>query len=201
MTSIGQMIVDFLSAYGIFGWLLAVFVLFYIDAIIFPTVPELFVVLIFIGGQGLVAEWEWVLLILLVIALAEVAGLTTLYLLVKRIKVPRRIHLVVEKYRDFLLCHDERMILINRVAPVLPFLGAFVAILGWSFRKSIAYTLLGGMIKYGLILVASQYFLTYFSSGTAQAVTLIMIAIILVISFILSVYRRRKMRKNENCPT
>jgi membrane protein YqaA with SNARE-associated domain len=200
MSSIGQMIVDFFSAYGIFGWLLAIFVLFYIDSIVFPTIPELFVVLIFIGGQGLVPDYQWIIAILVTIALAEVAGLTTLYLIVKRIKVPRRIHSVVERYRDFLLCHDERMILINRVAPVLPFVGAFVAILGWSFRRSIIFTVIGGLIKYGLILIASQYFLTYFSSGTATAVTLGMVFTFLGISFGLSIIRRRRMKSDEDHP-
>jgi membrane protein DedA with SNARE-associated domain len=200
MTSIGQIIVDFFSAYGIFGWLLAIFVLFYIDSIIFPTVPELFVVLIFIGGQGIVPDWEWIALILLTIVIAEIAGLTTLYVIVKSVTVPKRIHQAVEKYRNFLLCHDERMILINRVAPVLPFIGAFVAILGWSYRKSIIYTVIGGVVKYGLILVASQYFLTYFSSGDARLVTLTMIAIILGVSFALSIYRKRRMDRDSNRP-
>jgi len=132
--------------------------------------------------------------------MAEIAGLSTLYFIIKRIKMPRRIHSVIERYRDFLLCHDERMILINRVAPVLPFIGAFVAILKWSFRKSIIYTVIGGVIKYGLILIASQYFLTYFSSGTAQAVTLGMVFIFLGISFALSIIRRRRMKCSEDRP-
>jgi hypothetical protein len=200
MSSIGQIIVDFFSAYGIFGWLLAVFFLFYIDAIVFPTVPELFVVLIFIGGQGIIPDYQWIIAILITLLLAEVAGLTTLYLIVKRVKVPRRIHSVVERYRDFLLVHDERMILVNRVAPVLPFMGAFVAILGWSFRKSIIYLVVGGLIKYGLILVASQYFLDYFSSGTATTVTLVMVFAFLAFSFVLSIIRRRRMKSDEDSP-
>jgi len=202
MTSLGQWIADLFAPYGLAGWLLAIFILFYIDAILFPTLPELFVVLFYIGGSGEVANWEYIILILVTIALAEVAGLTTLYLIVKRIRVPRRIQSVVQKYKNFLLCRDEKMILVNRVAPVLPFIGAFVALCGWSYRKSILYTVIGGTIKYGLILIASTFFLTYFSSGTAQIVTLSMIAVIIAISFVLSIRRRKKMEsENETCPT
>jgi uncharacterized membrane protein YdjX (TVP38/TMEM64 family) len=104
---------------------------------------------------------------------------------------------VVQRYHDFLMFRDERMIIVNRIAPIVPFLGAFVAICCWSFRKSIAFTLLGGMIKYGIIIAASGAFFAYFSSGTAQTVTIVMILVIMAVSFAISLSRRRKMRKRD----
>ena len=201
MVDIGQEVYHFFSALGPLGWLAAIFVLFYIDAIIFPTLPELITVIIFIAGLQTTSAWALGILILATIAVAEFAGLATLYLIVKKLKVPKTIHRVVCKYKDFLIVKDERIILVNRIAPVLPFLGAFVAILDWSFRKAVIYTLVGGVVKYGLILLLSSWFFEFLSAGTAELVTLIMVIGILVASFALSLVRRRRMKKgNANCP-
>ncbi|MEM0448626.1 MAG: hypothetical protein QW520_02255 [Methanomassiliicoccales archaeon] len=195
MPDIGQMIIDFFKGLGLIGLLLSVFFIFYIDAILFPTLPELFVILIFFAGQELMPEfqWEFAVLILLTIAMAEIAGVLTLYNLVRRIKVPTRIEKVIMKYRDFLLVRDERMILVNRIAPILPFLGAFVAICKWSLRKTLFYTVLGGMLKYGIILAAAGYLVYYFEAGVARLVTFLLVLIIIGISFALSFYRKRRL--------
>jgi len=201
MINIGQEIYNFFSGLGPLGWLAAIFVLFYIDAIIFPTLPELFTVIIFIAGLQTTSAWILGILILVTIAIAEFAGLTTLYLIVKKVKVPKMIHRVVCNYQDFLIVKDERIILVNRIAPVLPFLGAFVAILNWSFRKAVIYTLVGGVVKYGLILLLSGWFFELLSEGTAALVTLTMVIGILVASFALSIIRRRRMKKKDaDCP-
>jgi membrane protein DedA with SNARE-associated domain len=201
MVDIGQEIYHFFSGMGPLGWLVAIFILFYIDAIIFPTLPELITVIIFIAGLGTTSAWILGIMILSTIAIAEFAGLTTLYLIAKNVRIPKMINRVVCKYRDFLLVRDERIILVNRIAPVLPFIGAFVAILDWSYRKSVIYTLVGGIMKYGIILLLSSWFFEMLSAGTAEIVTLIMVIAILVASFALSIIRRRRMRRqNANCP-
>ena len=201
MVDIGQEVYHFFSGFGPLGWLVAIFILFYIDAIIFPTLPELITVIIFIAGLQTTSTWVLGGLILVTIAIAEFAGLTTLYLIAKKVRVPKMIRRVVCKYQDFLIVKDERIILVNRIAPVLPFLGAFVAILNWSFRKAVIYTLAGGVVKYGLILLLSGWFFELLSKGTAELVTLAMVIGILVASFTLSIIRRRRMkRKNANCP-
>jgi hypothetical protein len=201
MVDIGQEVYHFFSGLGPLGWLAAIFILFYVDAILFPTLPELITVIIFIAGLQTTSAWVLGILILITIAIAEFAGLTTLYLIVKKVRVPKMIRRVVCKYQDFLIVKDERIILVNRIAPVLPFLGAFVAILNWSFRKAMIYTLVGGVVKYGLILLLSGWFFELLSEGTAELVTLAMVIGILVASFALSIIRRRRMkRKNANCP-
>jgi membrane protein YqaA with SNARE-associated domain len=201
MVDIGQEVYHFFSGLGPLGWLAAIFILFYVDAIIFPTLPELITVIIFIAGLQTTSAWVLGILILVTIAIAEFAGLTTLYLIVKKVKVPKMIRRVVCKYQDFLIVKDERIILVNRIAPVLPFLGAFVAILNWSFRKAVIYTLVGGVVKYGLILLLSGWFFELLSEGTAELVTMAMVIGILVASFTLSIIRRRRMkRENANCP-
>jgi membrane protein YqaA with SNARE-associated domain len=192
MFSVGEAFYGLFSPLGLAGWLICVFLLFYIDAIVFPTLPELFVVLFFMAGHDTMPDWALWSLFVLTIAVAEVLGLTTLYLVIRRVRVPPKIASAVERYRRFLLCTDERMILLNRVAPILPFIGAFVAICNWSFRRSVFYLVLGGTLKYGLILAASSYFLTYFEKGLAADFTLLMVIAIMAISFIVSTYRKRR---------
>lgn len=195
MFGIGEAFYDLFSPLGLAGWLICVFLLFYIDAIILPTLPELFVVLFFIAGHGTVPDWGLWSLFVLTIAMAEILGLTTLYLVVRRLRVPKKISSAIDRYRHFLLVSDERMILLNRVAPILPFVGAFVALSGWSYRRSIFYLVLGGTVKYGLILAASSFFLAYFERGTATTVTLVMVVAIVVISFMVSTYRKKRMAR------
>lgn len=191
--NIGEIIYDFFAALGVPGLLLFIFLLFYIDAIILPTLPELFTVIIFMA----IPEPWFAASILAVIALAEFLGLTTLYLIVKNLRIPGKIEGAVHKYRDFLIVRDERMIIVNRFAPVLPFMGAFVAICGWSYRKSLLYTLASGVIKYGAILALSNLFYIYFSEGTAGTVTIIMVLVVLALSLIVSLYRKRKIDKER----
>ncbi|MCX6651043.1 MAG: hypothetical protein NT131_05230 [Methanomassiliicoccales archaeon] len=196
MFSVGEIFYNTLSPLGLLGVLICVFLLFYIDAIVFPTLPELFVVLFFVAGYGsLPDETLWALFVA-VIALAEVAGLTTLYLVVRRLRVPPKIANAVDRYRRFLIWPDERMILLNRVAPLLPFTGAFVAICNWDYKRSVLYLVMGGVLKYGFILTMSSYFLAYFERGMATDVTVVMVLIIIAISFVVSVYRKRKAGNN-----
>jgi len=192
MLPVGEIFYNLFSPLGLLGWLACVFLLFFIDAIIFPTLPEFFVVLFFIAGYGSLADETLWILFVIVIAIAEVAGFTTLYLVVRRLRLPPKIAGAVDRYRRFLICPDERMILVNRVAPLLPFTGAFASICNWDFKKSILYLVLGGTFKYGLILALSSYFLAYFERGAAADFTIVMVMVIMVLSFVVSYYRKRK---------
>ena len=190
---IGYIIAELFGPLGAAGGVLCIFLLFYIDAVLFPTLPELFTVLVFIQGYGL-DPIVLGLLLLAAIAAGEVAGLMTLYTVVKRLRVPGRLQKAVMGYRDFLLCQDEKMILINRVAPVLPFMGAFVALCRWDLRRSIAFLLIGGITKYGLILLMSGFFLAYLEKGAATTVTLVMVLVVIALSLIATLVRKRRMR-------
>jgi hypothetical protein len=189
MAEIGQIFLDALSPLGTVGLLLCVFLLFYIDSIVFPTLPELFTILIFMVDPTLGFAGE----ILMTIVVAEVLGLTTLYLIVKRIRIPKMIGSAVSRYSKMLLVKDEKIILLNRLAPVLPFMGAFVAILNWDYKKAVGYTMLGGIVKYGVVLALSSLFYAYLSSGMAMVVTIVLVLSIIAISFALSYVNKKKM--------
>lgn len=186
---LGQMLYDWLAPLGYSGLLFCVFLLFYIDAIFFPTLPELFTIIIF----AVYPTVEFAAAILLVIVVAEFLGLSTLYLIVKKVRVPHRIQDIVNRYTRFLMLQDERIILLNRIAPVLPFTGAFVAICNWSFKKAALYTFIGGVVKYGIILALSSIMYRYLSGNQATLVTLLLIIVIMAISFALSWRRRKRM--------
>lgn len=198
--NLGDILYEIFSVMGISGLLFCIFLLFYIDAILIPTLPELFTVIIFMANP----EPWFAVLILVTIAIAEFLGLTTLYLIIRAVRIPHKIENAIHKYRDFLILRDERMIVVNRFAPVLPFMGAFVAICGWSYRKAVLYTLASGVVKYGAILALSNLFFIYFSRGTAGTVTIIMVIIILLVSLVVSIYRKRKIdrmaKSTEVCP-
>lgn len=182
------------TLYGIFagmgdpGVVFCIFLLFLIDALMFPTLPELFMVLAY-DGHSL----EFAALLLLAAVAAELVGVFTLYYIVSKVRVPERISRIANKYIDFLVCSDEKIILVNRVAPMIPFLGAFIALVDkWDRRKCALYIVIGCIAKYGVILLASDFFSTYLGSDTAQTVTLVFVFAVIIISFALSYYRKRK---------
>ncbi|MGD0819057.1 MAG: hypothetical protein ABR986_11790 [Methanomassiliicoccales archaeon] len=196
MADITSVIISIFNPTNVVGGLICIFILFYIDAIIFPTVPELFTVGIFVSQTQIATLW-FGLLILLTIAVSEVIGFCTLYYVVKKIRVPKLIQRGVDKFQAFLIYPDERMILVNRVAPIVPFLGAFASICNWSLRKSLKYILIGGIAKYGLILLASGLFIEYWDRETATIVVLTMVIAVIIISFIASHSRKKKMTERS----
>ena len=44
---------------------------------------------------------------------------------------------------------DERIILVNRVVPVVPLMGAFIATMKWDPRKSLFYVFIGENLRHG----------------------------------------------------
>ncbi|MDO5861910.1 MAG: hypothetical protein Q4Q58_03860 [Thermoplasmata archaeon] len=186
--SLTETLFGLFSGMGDPGVVLCIFILFLIDALLFPTLPELFMVLAFDGRS-----WEFGLVLLAVAIAAELIGVFSLYFVVSRIRVPERISRIANKYIDFLAVSDEKIILLNRVAPMIPFLGAFIAMVDrWDKRKCALYMVIGCVVKYGVILMASGFFSTYLGSDVSQTVTLVFIFAVIVISFALSIYKKRK---------
>jgi membrane protein DedA with SNARE-associated domain len=199
MAGITDIIISTFNPTNVVGGLICIFLLFYIDAIIFPTVPELFTVGIF-ASQTQISTLGFGLLILVTIAISEVLGFCTLYYIVRKVKVPRLIQRGVDKFQAFLIYPDERMILVNRVAPIVPFLGAFASLCNWSLKKSLTYVLIGGVIKYGLILLASGLFIEYWGGPNATIAVLTLVIGVIIISFIASYYRKKRLiGQRGNC--
>ncbi|NLN71916.1 MAG: hypothetical protein GX137_03900 [Thermoplasmatales archaeon] len=186
---ISDWIYSIFGPYGSVGMLLCVFLIFLIDAFIFPTLPELFFIVGFIYQPTLAFGLQ----LLAVAVIAEIIGFTTLYWVVEHIHVPRRIKNIVDKYIKFLIVSDERALLINRVAPMIPFAGAFISIIDdWKFSKAMFYVVIGCILKYGMMMLMSNFFFEYFSSDDATLYTLLFVFIIIIASFAATYIRKRK---------
>jgi len=171
-----------------FGMILCIFLIFLLDALVFPTLPELFFALGCMYNQTLIFGLQ----LLFAAIIAEVIGILVLYFIVKNIKIPAKIEKIATRYTGFLVLSDERLLLLNRVAPMIPFAGAFIAIMKWDIKKSLAYVVIGCFVKYGIIMLMSKMFYKYFSSDMAGTVTLIFIIIVIAISFIISMIYKKK---------
>lgn len=185
---IGDWLYGVFGPYGYIGILVFIFLLFYIDSLIFPTLPEVFFILSFMYDP----TPYWGTILLLVGAVAEFAGVTSLYLVVERIRVPERIRSVADKYSKFLILNDERMILVNRVAPVMPFTGAFISLIeSWEIKRAWFYLILGYVLKYGAILLFANFFFAFFSGPQAEVLSIVMIIIVMAVSLFMA-YRKKK---------
>ncbi|MDR0198885.1 MAG: hypothetical protein LBI08_03995 [Methanomassiliicoccaceae archaeon] len=191
MFGIGEWLQDVFGPYGAIGVILFVFLIFFIDALFFPTLPELFFILGFMAMPEQTLSYG--LQLLGAAAVAEVAGITLLYWVVERVRVPDRIRRIADRYVKFLIVNDERMLLVNRAAPVIPFAGAFISLIDdWRLSKALFYVVLGCIIKYGLILLLSSFFFSYFSSGDAQTYTIILIVAVIAVSIAAAFMKKKK---------
>lgn len=186
-----NILADFMSALtaiGPAGMLLGLFAVVFIDSIVIPIGPELLAIAVFATN----IDPFWALLIVGTVALAQVAGSTLLYLIGRHPTImPAFLKRVMDRYRSGLLIRDERMVLLNCFVPVLPFLGAFVAVAKWNYRRSMSYVVVGGAIKYSLFLGMSSTFHQLFEEGIAQRVSLMAVLALLVVSGLYA-YSKRK---------
>jgi membrane protein YqaA with SNARE-associated domain len=182
------------SSYGPSGMLVGLLLVVFVDAIVIPLGPELLAIAIFSTNMGL----GWAILIVAVVAIAQVGGTSLLYLVGKHpTLLPKYIKKVMIRYRSSLLIKDEKIIFVNCFVPVLPFLGAFVAVSKWNYTKSMSLVVLGGVIKYSLFLGLSKSFHYLFASGIAQKVSLLTVLCLLVASGIYAFMRRKAFGTGE----
>ena len=198
--NIGQVIYDLFGDNGDLGVLLCIFLIFLLDALLVPTLPELFFILGFMAGAEHNTPIVFGCELLLMAILAELVGILSLYYVVKHIRIPKKIEKLVDTYTKFLVMGDERLLLLNRMAPMIPFAGAFIAIAKWDLKKSIFYIVLGCVLKYGIIMLLSNMFLDFFSSDQAQLFMIIMIVVVIAVSMVLSIVvkKRHGIDKEQN---
>ena len=169
--------------------LLCICLLFLLDAILVPTLPEVFFIMGFDRQPTAMFGCE----LLLAAIIGELIGIFSLYYIVKHIRVPKRVSKIADKYVNFLIVSDERALLMNRIAPMIPFAGAFIALIdSWDPKKCVFYIVTGCVLKYGAILLASGFFYTFFTGKMAQQVMLVFIIAVIVVSFIASYVKKKR---------
>lgn len=183
------MMTDIFGPYGMAGVVAMVFVAFLVDATVFPFLPEIFIII----GFAYEPTPGFAVILLLTAIIAECLGNTLLYCVVQRFGLPRKLKRVMNKYVSILIVSDERMMLLNRIAPMIPYSGAFISVIeSWKLSRALFYIVIGCILKYGLILSMSTFFYSYFTSDVAQYVMIGFVVLILAISLIASYIRKRR---------
>jgi membrane protein DedA with SNARE-associated domain len=189
---IGESLIDFFSSMGEPGMVAALAAIILVDATLFPTMPEGWMVFIFGALTEGGASFSWGMTLVLVATFAGMGGNLVLYGLVRRAKLPHRIERAMKKYTDFLVVSDERLLLVNRIAPVVPYTGAFMAVCKWDLRKCLAYIFVGGVVRWSVIVLLVWLSYDNIRQDLAPWVALVAVVAVVVISLIASlIYRRR----------
>jgi len=180
-----------------------------VDAVLFPMLPEAFVVLFYSTIPTVDTRFSprtdivlTAALVLFVVLAAEVAANGLLYALMKayREKLPRRLERAMNKWREFLIFSDERVVLLNRVVPVMPFTGAFIAVSPWSVRRAMGYLVLGGALKYGFLISVVALAGLWFDPRQTWWLSLGLVIAVLTVSFASHGYLRRRVRQKLHLP-
>jgi hypothetical protein len=115
-----------------------------------------------------------------------------LYFAAKTIGLPKFMKRAMNKYIQFLVLKDERLILSNRIAPTVPLVGAFISACEWDFKKSIMYVAIGGLVKYTFLLSIVGAFNVAYPRDTAQNLTFVMVIVFIVVSALLAFIKSRR---------
>ena len=163
---------------------------FILDATVVPALPEIFIIV----GFSYDPTPGFAVVLIIAAILGECIGNIILYTVVEKIGLPKKLKTVMNKYVGILFVSDERMMLVNRIAPVIPYSGAFISVIEtWTLRRALFYITLGCVLKYGLILSMSTFFYQYFTSDVAQTMMIVFVIAIIAISLIASYIRKKKM--------
>jgi membrane protein YqaA with SNARE-associated domain len=130
-----------------------------------------------------------------VASLASILGNFTLYGLVKVAKLPGWIQRAMRKYTNWLILKDERLLILNRFAPLIPYTGAFMAVCGWNLRRCATYLLVSAVAKFSLYVVIFWLSFESLKDEVAPWVSLGVVAVVVTASIISSlVYKRKQVR-------
>jgi hypothetical protein len=79
----------------------------------------------------------------------------------------------------------------------MPFMGAFTAISPWNPRKAFGYLVLGGAVKYGLLLLVVGVAGLVFDPSLGWQFTLGLIVAIVALSLVSQMWLQRRMRAQQ----
>ena len=197
MAPVADWLTGLFAFLGPAGTLVALFLVFAIDAAIIPTLPELAIVLSYLYRGAGVDPLLWALLLLMMAMTGEVIGNTLMFLWVRKLVVdrghlPRIVDRAMRGWTRFLLVRDERIILVKRIAPVVPFVGAFIAVVGWSYPRSILYIVVGAAAKYSALLLLVGYLGVVYDPDTATLLTVVAVVLLVALSVAASLLLRRR---------
>lgn len=195
MIGIGQDIIDLFAGLGDVGMLIAILVIVWIDGTAFPTLPEAWMVFIFGTHPD---SFSWGATVVIVASVASLAGNFTLYALVKKAKLPHRMQRVMRGYTNWLILKDERLLILNRFAPLIPYTGAFIAVCNWNLRKCAVYIFASALAKFSAYIIIFWLSFDNLRAEVAPWVSLAIVAVVITASIAASLaYKRREQTRRE----
>ncbi len=197
MASVGDILAALFAFLGPAGAVLALYLIFVLDAALLPALPELFIVVFFTAYAGVVAPVTWGSLLVATAIAGELSGNLLLYLVVRRgliapDRMPKRVERLMAGWVNFLVVSDERVILLNRIAPVVPLVGAFIAVMKWDLRRSMVYVAIGAAVKYSVLLALVGALGLVLSPAQTPIAAISLVVAIIGISLAASHARRRR---------
>lgn len=194
---LGESIIDAFASLGDFGMIIALVSIILIDGTGFPTLPEVWMVWIYgVHFDSL----GWAMLLIIVASFASLGGNFILYTIVKVVGMPKRIQKVMRKYTDFLIVSDERLLLLNRIAPLVPYTGAFMAVCNWNLRKCVLYLIVGALMKSTAVISLAWLSYDNLRQEIAPWIALTAVIVVLLASVIASIIYRKKIGLREGTP-
>jgi len=203
MASLDELLTSLFGSLGPVGSLVILVIIFALDAALFPALPEVWIVVTYTyRPTEMLGPVAWAGLLLAMAVAGDVLGTSLLYVavrrwVVQRRRMPRWLERAMKKWTGFLLVQDERVILMNRVVPVIPMVGAFIAALGWDYRRSMAYVAIGGLAKYAILLYVVFAIGLAYDVATARWITLALVVVVVGLSFVVSWLRRRRIEASS----
>ena len=204
MPSLDDVLAALFASLGPIGSLVALLLIFAVDAALFPALPEAWILITYTFRPEAMDAAGWAVILLLAAVAGDLLGTSILYGLVRRVlvqgrRMPHWLESGMRRWTEFLGVPDERIILLNRLAPIVPFVGAFIATLRWDYRRSMAFVAVGGLAKYAVLLYLVFVIGVAYNPRTARTITLVLVIVVVAISLIGSwLYRRR--HKSHKAP-
>jgi hypothetical protein len=205
MATLDEFLAALFGSLGPAGSLVALLLIFAVDAAFFPALPEVWIVVTFTYRPEVLDPAVWAGLLLAVAIAGDLLGTTALYgavrrWVVRRRRMPRWLERAMQKWTSFLIVRDERVILMNRAVPVVPMVGAFIATLGWDYPRSMGYVAVGGLAKYAVLLYIVFAIGVAYDLATARSITLLLVVSVVAVSFVASAWRRRRIGASKSAP-
>ena len=201
MASLDDLLAGLFTSLGPIGSLVALLLIFAVDAALFPALPEAWILITYTFRPETMDAVGWAAILLVVAVAGDLLGTSILYALVRRIlvqgrRMPHWLESGMRRWTEFLGVPDERAILLNRIAPVVPFVGAFIATLRWNYRRSMAFVAVGGLAKYAVLLYLVFVIGVAYDPRTARSITLVLVVVVVALSIVGSwLFRRRSKRQ------
>lgn len=191
LTDIGQSIFGLFRGMGDLGMFIAIAVVIWLDGAVFPTIPEAW--LVFVWNAHPDPSFSFGLTLVLVSSVASVSGTLSLYSAVRMTGLPRRIQKVMAGYTNWLILNDERLLILNRFAPLIPYTGAFIAVNKWDIRKATLYLSGSALAKFAAWVTVFAVLRENLVGELSPMVSLVLVAVVIGASTAASlVYKKRK---------